>query len=79
MQDADDARVQLGGDAEQERSANACDIAAAVLQELGEKLGPQNDHGPWFLDWARRLQRQSQSLRGKAEEASGPPALRVVQ
>jgi hypothetical protein len=66
---------------EDERSAGACEIAAVLLHELGEKLGPANDHGPWFCEWASRLQSQSRLLRGgeTGTAASDRPVLSLVR
>jgi hypothetical protein len=52
-------------DAERLKSADACRVAAGVMQSLGEALGPHNDHSAAFLEWASRLASQERRLRAK--------------
>lgn len=70
-------------DIEQERSANACHVAAGVLQSLGEALGPQNEDSDTFLRWASELQTHVRHLRARSpssdEHQEPASSLRLVQ
>lgn len=56
---------------QRERSANACHVAAGVLQSLGEALGDENEDAETFLLWASELQTHVRHLRARSTASDG--------